>query len=358
LPPLRYARDGVALTARRIVPVAMLLVALIGLFVAAESGQQRVAEASRQVEIGAFRHRILSELFQLVIQAESGQRGFVLLGDPTYLTPYEEAIPKVGATLHRLDEAFATADPRGRADISDVERLTKLKMDELAESLELYRRGGQKAALVLIRTDAGKQTMAELSEILRRIETEQTNEIVASSRSWRDELWATRWITGGGLVLNIFLVLLVRRLVVRDLQNRERDAEELAARGSQLELEVKRRTEDLSDLSTHLQTIAEEEKASLSRELHDELGGLLVAARMDVSWLEGRVGGADPEVESHFRRLHEALAAGVDVKRRVIESLRPTLLDNLGLFPALRWPSRAGAPDLHASNAILRTSRS
>jgi signal transduction histidine kinase len=324
LPPLRYARDGVALTARRIVPVAMLLVALIGLFVAAESGQQRVAEASRQVEIGAFRHRILSELFQLVIQAESGQRGFVLLGDPTYLTPYEEAIPKVGATLHRLDEAFATADPRGRADISDVERLTKLKMDELAESLELYRRGGQKAALVLIRTDAGK-------------ETEQTNEIVASSRSWRDELWATRWITGGGLVLNIFLVLLVRRLVVRDLQNRERDAEELAARGSQLELEVKRRTEDLSDLSTHLQTIAEEEKASLSRELHDELGGLLVAARMDVSWLEGRVGGADPEVESHFRRLHEALAAGVDVKRRVIESLRPTLLDNLGLFPALRW---------------------
>ena len=331
------ARDGVGLSARQTLPVALLLAALIGLFVAAESGQQRLADASRQVEIGALRHRVLAELFQLVTQAESGQRGFILLADSTYLIPYEEAIPKVAATLHRLDEAFATADPKGLADVNDVKRLTNLKMDELAASLELYRQGGQKAALEFISSGSGQQTMSELAEFLRHFESEQTNEIVGSSRSFRDALWLTRWITGGGVVLNIFLILLVRRLVIRDLNKRERDAEELAARGSQLELEVKRRTEDLSDLSTHLQTIAEEEKASLSRELHDELGGLLVAARMDVSWLEDRVGGADPDVKSHFRRLHEVLAAGVDVKRRVIESLRPTLLDNLGLFPALRW---------------------
>jgi signal transduction histidine kinase len=121
------------------------------------------------------------------------------------------------------------------------------------------------------------------------------------------------------------------------MRSKEREAEEFAEREAQLERVVKLRTEDLSDLSTQLQSIAEKERAALSRELHDELGGLLVAARMDVSWLEDQLPSTDPDVQAHFKRLHEALHAGVELKRRVVESLRPTLLDNLGLFSALRW---------------------
>jgi signal transduction histidine kinase len=64
---------------------------------------------------------------------------------------------------------------------------------------------------------------------------------------------------------------------------------------------------------------------------------LLVAARMDLSWLEERIGSEDTEVRGYFRRVQDALQAGFDIKRRVIESLRPTLLDNLGLLAALRW---------------------
>ena len=46
---------------------------------------------------------------------------------------------------------------------------------------------------------------------------------------------------------------------------------------------------------------------------------------------------ADPSIEQRFKRIHESLSAGVDLKRRVVEELRPTLLDNMGLFTALRW---------------------
>ncbi len=45
----------------------------------------------------------------------------------------------------------------------------------------------------------------------------------------------------------------------------------------------------MTALSTHLQGVSEQEKSALSRELHDELGGLLVAARMDLSWLQQRL---------------------------------------------------------------------
>jgi len=65
---------------------------------------------------------------------------------------------------------------------------------------------------------------------------------------------------------------------------------------------------------------------------------------------------SDAEVEAHFKRVHEALQAGVEVKRRVVENLRPTLLDNLGLFPALRWQVAdiCGRAGLHCTERYPR----
>src|SRR6267154_996270 len=166
---------------------------------------------------------------------------------------------------------------------------------------------------------------------------QEAGNILAASRSWRIDRWTNLAITSTALAASMFLVLLLCRLVISYVRSKERETEDLAERSTELELLVKRRTEELSQLSTHLPSLAEQERSALSRELHDELGGLLVAARMDVSWLEDRVATSDAEVQAHFKRVHEALQAGVEVKRRVVENLRPTLLDNLGLFPALRW---------------------
>src|SRR5256886_5590850 len=161
-----------------------------------------------------------------------------------------------------------------------------------------------------IRTDIGKWTMTQLVQRVRKIQAQETGNILAASRSWRIDRWINLAITSTALAASIFLVLLLCRLVVSYVRSKERETEDLTERGTELELQVKRRTEELSQLSTHLQSLAEQERSALSRELHDELGGLLVAARMDVSWLEDRVATSDPEVQAHFKRLHEALPAG------------------------------------------------
>jgi signal transduction histidine kinase len=67
------------------------------------------------------------------------------------------------------------------------------------------------------------------------------------------------------------------------------------------------------------------------------LGGLLVGARMDISWAEQHLAKNDPDMKQRLNRVQQSLSAGVDLKRRIIEELRPTLLDNVGLFAALRW---------------------
>src|SRR5580704_2270066 len=95
--------------------------------------------------------------------------------------------------------------------------------------------------------------------------------------------------------------------------------------------------QNLSGLCGYLQDRSERDRGSIANQLHDEIGGLMVAARLNVAWIEERLPSKDPEVAEHFKRLHDSLRHGVEVKRRIVEDLRPTLLDNIGLYSALRW---------------------
>jgi signal transduction histidine kinase len=322
---------------RQMVVVVLLLAAVVGLFLAAESGQRRLQEASRRVELAARRELALGDVSQLLRQAESSLRGYILVGSADYLVPFQDASARFAPAESRLATAFAPAAPALSGEIEQVKRLGDRKFAEMRATLEVFRSRGRAAAVQLIRNDLDAVTMVQFDDLVRKIQTEDTSEVLEASHSWRIGRWVSLATTSTALVASIGLVLLLTHLGVRQLRSKEREAYELAARHAELERLVQRRTEELSELSTHLQSLAEQEKSALSRELHDELGGLLVAARMDVSWLEERLRTSDPEVQAYFKRVHEALQSGVDVKRRVVESLRPSLLDNLGLFPALHW---------------------
>ena len=90
-----------------------------------------------------------------------------------------------------------------------------------------------------------------------------------------------------------------------------------------LEAEVARRTGQLTELAQHLQTIREDERSRLARELHDELGALLTAAKLDVARLKSRLGETTPEVAGAARPPERSLNGGIALKRRIIEDLRP-----------------------------------
>lgn len=102
-----------------------------------------------------------------------------------------------------------------------------------------------------------------------------------------------------------------------------------------------------SALLTHLQASVEIDKALLARELHDNLGGLLIAAVMDVAWAEENSSSLASAAGSRLARAREALRSALDINRRIIEELRPTLLDNVGLFAALSWEIKQAG--LHCS---------
>jgi signal transduction histidine kinase len=134
--------------------------------------------------------------------------------------------------------------------------------------------------------------------------------------------------------LAVGLLIALSRLLAADAARREalRAASERHAKD--LESLVEARTRELSALSTHLQELSEKEKSELARNLHDELGGLLTAAKMDLSWLQSRV--PEPALQERLAQLGGVLDEAMDLKRRVVEDLRPSLLDHFGLPTALR----------------------
>ncbi|OGS91864.1 MAG: hypothetical protein A2Z95_10270 [Gallionellales bacterium GWA2_60_18] len=95
----------------------------------------------------------------------------------------------------------------------------------------------------------------------------------------------------------------------------------------------------LRDLAVHLQTVREEEKAGIAREIHDNLGGTLTALKMDVYWLADELS-ANKEATrllEHIESMSQLLDNALAVMRHVITDLRPTVLDELGLQAALEW---------------------
>ncbi|WP_217587098.1 PAS domain S-box protein [Burkholderia sp. GbtcB21] len=105
---------------------------------------------------------------------------------------------------------------------------------------------------------------------------------------------------------------------------------------------LKQSREELRELSANLQNVREEEKTRIARELHDDLGQQLTALKMDLSVVEQQLrvpGRAQPDegMLSHLQGMRRLIDATVASVRRIAADLRPVMLDDLGLVPAIEW---------------------
>lgn len=103
-----------------------------------------------------------------------------------------------------------------------------------------------------------------------------------------------------------------------------------------LEGMVRDRTSELSELASYLHQMREDERRSLARQLHDELGAVLTAAKLDITFIKSKCAESHPELVLKFDRIAAMLDQGATLKRRIIENLRPSTLELLGLAPAVR----------------------
>ena len=131
-----------------------------------------------------------------------------------------------------------------------------------------------------------------------------------------------------------------------DISQRKQQELQLHQAREQLERRVAERTQALSqalaqlrDLQAHLDHVREDERTRIAREIHDELGSLLVGLKMDVSWLEKRLVD-QPALRCKCHGMRGLIDNAVDNVGRIITDLRPSILDHQGLWATLEWQVR------------------
>lgn len=105
------------------------------------------------------------------------------------------------------------------------------------------------------------------------------------------------------------------------------------------EQDVKNSYDQLRALASHLQDIREEERTAIAREIHDELGQQLTGLKMDVAWLNKKIGKNDDDITQKISSTLQLIDETVKTVRRIATELRPSILDDLGLVAAIEWHS-------------------
>jgi PAS domain S-box-containing protein len=137
-------------------------------------------------------------------------------------------------------------------------------------------------------------------------------------------------------------------MVCRDMTERLKAEAKLRQFNEELESQVEQKTielvhsnKELRDLTSRLQRVREEERGTMAREIHDELGQQLTGLKMDLSWISKRLD--NPESEQARQKLRNTMSLldeTIQTVRRIATDLRPSILDDLGLIAAIEWQSQ------------------
>ncbi|WP_236635185.1 CHASE3 domain-containing protein [Rhodoferax sp. TS-BS-61-7] len=288
--------------------------------------------------MGAARTQI-QVLERSMLDAETGQRGYLLTHRKEYLEPYAQALLRIEEAYRVLD-AYYGNDPESQALLQRLHDLTETKLSELALTLRLNEEGRGKAGQEILMTDIGREKMDAIRATSAELLEYQTRAVSAS----RAELDVTLALGRFGVALLSAISLLALFFYLRQSQALKLQQMELQRvvqlERDRLEVEVTNRTAELIELAQHLQTAREDERQRLARNLHDELGSLLTSAKLDAARIKSRLANTAPEALELLAHLVGTLNTGIALGRRIIEDLRPSSLSNLGLVATLEILAR------------------
>lgn len=271
--------------------------------------------------------------------AEAGQRGYLLTGRKDDLKPYEAGIQGVNEAIHALGLRYGK-QPQSAEVLAQLNALTDTQLSDLAAAISLFDHGPHEASRESVLGSKGIERMDEIRTLVAKLLDNDTRNVAES----RNDLYRTLLLSRIGVTLLSAISLLALVMYLRESFALERQQQHqknsIRAQRDELEVEVAGRTEQLVELTQHLQTAREDERSRLARDLHDELGALLTSAKLDAARIKSRLGSSAPEASERLMHLVNTLNSGISLKRRIVEDLRPSSLTQLGLMITLEILAR------------------
>lgn len=271
----------------------------------------------------------------IVTDAESNLRGFFLSGTDSYLRQVQSARTEAIARFAEMRSLLAD-NPAQLKNLDQLDILVRREFAAMDEMLRVYRIGGLPDVANIARGQGFDGTVDEIRLMTTIIAQDQRELLAARSATFNRE-YRNAVLLGIGINLAAILVIvLFYRLIRQSFFHGVVAQRALEHANQHLESTVAIRTEQLSVLSRHLIKVAEEEKSRLARELHDEMGANLTAISIDLNAVSEKLKPDQPQLAAMLERARSTLVDTVQLKRRIVEDLRPSLLDNLGLAAAVQ----------------------
>ncbi|WP_413292760.1 CHASE3 domain-containing protein [Bdellovibrio sp. HCB185ZH] len=178
-------------------------------------------------------YRIVN-LENLLTDAETAQRGYLLVGDKQYLPPYREAKETIPRAFKEIeDKLWQQKDQMVR--LKRVETLINKKLDELEKTIWLTDEGKKDEAMRIVKTGEGNAYMTELRTLLRVMDDEQLRLVAESTETMADIVNDGRMVLLFGSIIETILIGILMTLIARSYRSRTRAMESLAASAADLE---------------------------------------------------------------------------------------------------------------------------
>ena len=239
---------------RLAVPLLLALIVLNAFF--AIRNLSRIREATNlRLENSLLQANISAVLLDLS-EMESGQRGFILTNNPSYLEPFENAKRKLGEDFSSLREKLASRPSQERQLLTELEAIAQAKIAESEKTIQLRRDNYRKRAFDMVDTNVGKNYMDDARARLGSLSEGAASSLAAYERASHasiDGARRTTLLANLGLLVFTALLFFLSRLYTQ-----------------RLELEVAQRTEALRRVNSRLEMLT----FTISEKFRDLLGGL------------------------------------------------------------------------------------
>ncbi|MBC7918345.1 MAG: CHASE3 domain-containing protein [Rhodoferax sp.] len=319
------------LVKRRPVVFLLALVAALAMVFISEVAYWNSVHSLNAVTATGVARTDIQGMRQSVLAAQTAQRSYLLTDRREALVPYNKALHDLETTFSFLQERY-NKDPVATEVLTRLRAVTDVLLLQMAQTIRQHT-VGQRIGLE-DDDDQQVETIRTLSDQLLDLES-------ARGAASQDDVYRTLMLSRVGVALLSAICLLALVMYLRQsfALTRQQQAVQHIAQDDRdrLEIEVRQRTAQLTELTHHLQTAREDERHRLARNLHDDLGALLTSAKLDAARIRSRLAGAGsvPESLALLAHLVDTLNSGIALGRRIIEDLRPSALSNLGLVATL-----------------------
>ena len=211
----------------------------------------RQKETSAQVNQSQKNLRAIEGVLSSIKDAETGQRGYLITGEASYLKPYDLALKTIDQQINEL-QTLSVGDSAQQQQLSILEPLVKNKLAELQQTVDLRKNQSAEAAISVVLTNQGQELMDRIRTTIQQMQDRKNQQLQNWLTTKEQEAKSLQLTFIAGIILNLFAFYLVYRAIQQEMTERKQAEASLKKLNEELELRVQERTAELKDANTNL----------------------------------------------------------------------------------------------------------